>query len=149
MLQACGTGAAEVKPSSNFFASSDVSCESSSRSSQLRIDIDVLFIMLINIGGIFNWSLKNPPKSPFIKGDFSSPFFKGGVRGGLPNYWQASQSGLSIEHACGTGAACVKPSSCATSAFASGAATAVALTAFNAPVVIVDFSVDVAPNARR
>lgn len=55
-------------------------------------------------------------------------------------YWQASQSGLSMLQALGTGAAV---------GAASTISVTVAFTAFSAPSEIVDFSAAVAPMARR
>lgn|GEM_PF-3409248 len=62
-------------------------------------------------------------------------------------YWQASQSGLSMEHASGTGAGF---GSAAGAALAEFAASLPPLdTAFSLPVLMVDFSVLVAARARR
>ena len=65
------------------------------------------------------------------------------------SYWQASQSGLSIEQACGTGAACAKASDSAAIAATGADAAVLLLTALSVPVLIVDFSVEVAAKARR
>lgn len=50
-----------------------------------------------------NFLLKGREFHPTICFEESPSFLKGGA--GRITYWQASQSGLSIEHACGTGAA--------------------------------------------
>src|SRR5690606_29139982 len=74
--------------------------------------------------------------------DFAMPLFIHGYgmapsrRGHARPYWQASQSGSSSEQAFGTGAA-------------STAAVPAEATAFRVPVFTVDFSVPVAPRARR
>ena len=76
------------------------------------------------------------------------------------SYWHASQSGLSIEQANGTGAAWENARSASlaeeelskldSELFTEDATVGVfELTAFNAPVFVVDFSADVALKARR
>ncbi|MNR05697.1 hypothetical protein D3C85_1217420 [compost metagenome] len=62
------------------------------------------------------------------------------LRGGFPPYWQASQSGLSMLHACGTGAGFGS---------AERLSSITEDTALSLPVLMVDFSVLVAARARR
>ncbi len=65
-----------------------------------------------------------------------------------PTHWQASQSGLSMEHASGTGAGFGSAASAAAGA-ALRLSSITEDTALSLPVLMVDFSVLVAARARR